>query len=97
MFRPPGVSWKIQDGPSVLVGHSYGGMVITDAGNAKNVAGLVYIAAFQPDQGESLVKLAQGKPVPNMRKDSLQATKDRILLPQSRGVSGAFRRRLAKG
>jgi pimeloyl-ACP methyl ester carboxylesterase len=67
---------EIQDGPSVLVGHSYGGMVITDAGNAKNVAGLVYIAAFQPDQGESLVELAQGKPVPNMRKDSLQATKD---------------------
>ena len=48
----------MQDGPSVLVGHSYGGMVITEAGNASNVAGLVYIAAFQPDAGETLLELA---------------------------------------
>lgn len=48
----------LQDGPSVLVGHSYGGMVITEAGNADNVAGLVYIAAFQPDAGENLFDLA---------------------------------------
>jgi len=48
----------LQDGPSILVGHSYGGMVITEAGNGSNVAGLVYIAAFQPDAGESLHDLA---------------------------------------
>lgn len=48
----------LQDGPSILVGHSYGGMVITEAGNASNVAGLVYIAAFQPDAGETLLDLA---------------------------------------
>jgi pimeloyl-ACP methyl ester carboxylesterase len=48
----------LQDGPSVLVGHSYGGMVITEAGNADNVAALVYIAAFQPDAGETLLSLA---------------------------------------
>ncbi len=40
-----------QDRPSVLVGHSYGGVVITEAGNHPNVAGLVYVAAFAPDAG----------------------------------------------
>src|SRR6266550_9103955 len=38
-----------QDGPTVLVGHSYGGVVITEAGNDPKVAGLVYVAAFAPD------------------------------------------------
>lgn len=42
-----------QSGPVLLVGHSYGGAVITEAGNAPNVAGLVYNAAFAPDAGES--------------------------------------------
>ena len=41
-----------QDGPVVLVGHSYGGAVITDAGTDPKVAALVYIAAFAPDKGE---------------------------------------------
>jgi pimeloyl-ACP methyl ester carboxylesterase len=43
-----------QDGPAILVGHSYGGAVITEAGRHENVAGLVYIAAFAPDAGESV-------------------------------------------
>jgi pimeloyl-ACP methyl ester carboxylesterase len=43
-----------QDGPVALVGHSYGGAVITEAGNNDNVAALVYIAAFMPDTGESV-------------------------------------------
>ena len=42
-----------QDGPVLLVGNSYGGVVITEAGNDPNVKGLVYVAAFQPDTGES--------------------------------------------
>src|SRR3954466_12828399 len=42
------------DGPAILVGHSYGGAVITEAGTHDKVAGLVYIAAFAPDQGESV-------------------------------------------
>lgn len=42
-----------QSGPVLLVGHSYGGAVITQAGNHPNVVGLVYIAAFAPDEGES--------------------------------------------
>jgi pimeloyl-ACP methyl ester carboxylesterase len=43
----------LADGPTVLVGHSYGGVVITEAGNDTKVVGLVYIAAFAPDAGES--------------------------------------------
>jgi len=50
-----------QDGPAILVGHSYGGVVVTEAGNDPKVAGLVYIAAFAPDKrrGTSLSGLAQ--------------------------------------
>ncbi|MDB5435564.1 MAG: Pimeloyl-ACP methyl ester carboxylesterase [Phenylobacterium sp.] len=43
-----------QDGPVILVGHSYGGAVITEAGTDPNVAGLVYVTAFAPDKGESV-------------------------------------------
>jgi len=43
-----------QDGPVILVGHSYGGAVISEAGNDAKVNGLVYIAAFAPDKGESV-------------------------------------------
>src|SRR5262245_62671604 len=48
-----------QEGPAILVGHSYGGVVITEAGNDPKVAGLVYIAAFAPDKGESVSALIQ--------------------------------------
>ncbi len=56
--------WVIdaQDGPVVLVGHSYGGAVITEAGAHPNVATLVYIAAFAPDKGESVNSLIAGFP-----------------------------------
>ena len=57
-----------QNGPVVLVGHSYGGVVITEAGNDPKVARLVYIAAFAPDSGESVSTLIKdpppGAPVP---------------------------------
>src|SRR5262249_54411069 len=43
----------LEEGPLLLVGHSYGGAVITEAGNDPNVIGLVYVAAFAPDAGES--------------------------------------------
>src|SRR3974390_2020648 len=55
----------LQQGPTLLVGHSYGGVVITEAGNAPNVVGLVYIAAFIPDQGESAIGLLSQGPAPN--------------------------------
>ena len=58
----------VQDGPAILVGHSYGGAVITEAGGHERVAGLVYITAFAPDQGESVSTLIAdpppGAPVP---------------------------------
>jgi pimeloyl-ACP methyl ester carboxylesterase len=57
-----------QNGPVILVGHSYGGVVITEAGNDPRVAGLVYITAFAPDKGESVSSLIKdpppGAPVP---------------------------------
>ena len=57
-----------QDGPVILVGHSYGGAVITEAGTHSNVAALVYITAFAPDKGESVNTLIAnpppGAPVP---------------------------------
>jgi len=51
-----------QNGPVILVGHSYGGAVITEAGNDPKVAGLVYISAFAPDKGESVSTLIKNPP-----------------------------------
>src|ERR1700748_3676585 len=51
---PPYQGLNDLDGPAVLVGHSYGGAVITEAGTHPNVAALAYIAAFAPDTGESV-------------------------------------------
>jgi pimeloyl-ACP methyl ester carboxylesterase len=62
-------------GDVLLVGHSYGGAVITEAGNDPKVAGLVYVAAFAPDAGESVGELS-GKP-------AADATKPPILPPQN--------------
>src|SRR5262245_16064476 len=57
-----------QDRPVILVGHSYGGAIITEAGNDPKVVGLVYVAAFAPDKGESVASLIKdpppGAPVP---------------------------------
>src|SRR5215204_874061 len=57
-----------QEGTTILVGHSYGGVVVTEAGNHPKVAGLVYIAAFAPAAGESVASLIEnpppGAPVP---------------------------------
>lgn len=59
---------NVQTKPVILVGHSYGGAVITESGTDPKVAGLVYITAFAPDSGESVIKLtsnpAPGAPVP---------------------------------
>src|ERR1700752_5138716 len=51
-----------QEGPVILVGHSYGGAIITEAGTDPKVVGLVYIAAFAPDKGESVSSLIKDPP-----------------------------------
>ncbi|HEY1449118.1 MAG TPA: alpha/beta hydrolase, partial [Caulobacteraceae bacterium] len=53
---------EAQDGPAILVGHSYGGVVISEAGADPKVKGLVYIAAFAPDAGESVSSLIANPP-----------------------------------
>jgi pimeloyl-ACP methyl ester carboxylesterase len=64
------------EGPAVLVGHSYGGMIITEAGNNAHVQNLVYVAAFQPDVGESVGKLGASLPP---AATSIVASKDGFL------------------
>jgi len=52
----------LEAGPLLLVGHSYGGVVISQAGNDPKVAGLVFVAAYAPDEGQSGLSLAQANP-----------------------------------
>jgi pimeloyl-ACP methyl ester carboxylesterase len=54
----------LETGPLLLVGHSYGGVVISQAGNDPKVAGLVFVAAYAPDEGQSGLSLAQANPTP---------------------------------
>src|SRR5271155_2822833 len=53
-----------EDGPLILVGHSYGGVVITEAGNDPKVVGLVYVAAFAPDAGQDITEISKPFPPP---------------------------------
>ena len=66
-----------QDGPVILVGHSWGGAVITQAGVSSKVAGLVYVAAFVPDKGETVLGMIQSGP---------QLPVNGILPPDDRGI-----------
>ena len=66
-----------QDGPTILVGHSWGGAVITEAGNHPNVASLVYVAAFQPDNGESALQWLQ---------TAAPAPENGVLAPDDKGI-----------
>lgn len=67
----------MQDGPAILVGHSWGGVVITEAGNHPKVAGLVYVAALQPDKGETALQLLQTAP---------PAPENGVLPPNDKGI-----------
>lgn len=75
--------------PVILVGHSYGGAVITEAGNDPKVAGLVYIDAFALDKGESVSALIKD-PVPGAPVPPLLAPKDGFLLLDKEKFSEAF-------
>lgn len=78
-----------QDGPVLLVGHSYGGAVITEAGNNAKVSGLVYVAAFAPDAGESAGSLAKPfGPTPGVAE--LRPIEDGFLVMTPKGVSEDF-------
>jgi len=80
---------NMQDGPVLLVGHSYGGAVITEAGNNPKVAGLVYVAAFAPDEGETLGSLAAKFP-PAPLVSELQPIADGFLMLTPKGVKESF-------
>ena len=66
-----------QDGPTILAGHSWGGAVITEAGNHPNVVALVYIAAFQPGEGESALQWLQ---------TAAPAPENGVLPPDDKGI-----------
>jgi pimeloyl-ACP methyl ester carboxylesterase len=75
--------------PVILVGHSYGGSVITEAGNDPKVRSLVYLAAFAPDVGESVAKLAEN-PVPGEPQAPLLPPEDGFLIVDPAKFPTAF-------
>jgi pimeloyl-ACP methyl ester carboxylesterase len=78
-----------QNGPVILVGHSYGGAVITESGNDPKVAGLVYITAFAPDKGESVSSLIKNPP-PNAPVPPILPPKDGFLLLDRAKFAASF-------
>ncbi len=78
-----------QDGPVVLVGHSYGGAIITEAGNHPKVARLVYVAAFGPDTGESLGTTAKDFAPPAVAPE-VRPIADNFLVLTKKGVTEDF-------
>jgi pimeloyl-ACP methyl ester carboxylesterase len=78
-----------QTGSVLLVGHSYGGVVVTEAGNDPKVAGLVYIAAFAPDAGESIQSLIQNPP-PGTAVPPILPPQDGFLLLDRSKFAAAF-------
>jgi len=79
----------LQDGPVLLVGHSYGGVVITEAGDDPKVAGLVYVAAFAPDLGQSAGDLSNQYPPPSGGKEIRPDSKGFLQLTD-KGVAEDF-------
>jgi pimeloyl-ACP methyl ester carboxylesterase len=78
-----------QVGPVLLVGHSYGGAVITEAGNNPKVPGMVYVAAFAPEEGETLGGMAAKYPTPPAYSEFRQVD-DGYLVPTEKGVWESF-------
>src|SRR5262249_13427316 len=78
-----------QTGPAILVGHSYGGVVITEAGTHPKVAGLAYIAAFAPDKGESVSSLIKDPP-PGAPGPPILPPQDGFLLLDKAKVAASF-------
>ena len=78
-----------QDGPVLLVGHSYGGAIITEAGNNPKVAGLVFVAAFGPDKGETLSDTGKGFPAPPIAGE-VRPIEDKFLVLTEKGIFEDF-------
>jgi pimeloyl-ACP methyl ester carboxylesterase len=80
---------NMQDGPVLLVGHSYGGAVITEAGNNPKVVGMVYVAAFAPEEGETLGGMASKFPTPPAYSEFRQI-EDGYLMLTPKGIAESF-------
>jgi pimeloyl-ACP methyl ester carboxylesterase len=78
-----------QDGPVVLVGHSYAGVVITEAGNDPKVVSLVYVAAFAPEAGQTISDLSKDYPKP-LYADELQTLGNGFLVLSPKGINQDF-------
>jgi pimeloyl-ACP methyl ester carboxylesterase len=78
-----------QDGPVLLVGHSYGGVVITEAGNDPKVVGLVYVAALAPSDGESVASITKPFP-PTPLGSEIRADADGFLTVTTKGIAEDF-------
>ena len=85
----------LEDGPVLLVGHSYGGAVITEAGNDPKVAGLVYVSAVAPDKGESAFGLITSVPTPI--DSELRPDKSGFLKLTPKGIAEDFAQDLPAG
>ena len=84
-----------QDGPVTLVGHSYGGVIITEAGNDPKVSALVYVAAFAPDAGQSIVDISKPFPPPPGPQTAAPVG-DGFLLLSHEGIETDFAQDLSK-
>lgn len=84
-----------QDGPAILVGHSYGGVVITEAGNDPKVVGLVYVAAFAPDAGQSILDITKPFPKP-IGLERVVPQPDGFLMLSPDGIETGFAQDLSK-
>ena len=84
-----------EDGPVILVGHSYGGVVITEAGNDPKVAGLVYVAAFAPDANQNITEISKPFPPPPGL-SMVKPLTDGFILLTPEGIETAFAQDLTK-
>jgi pimeloyl-ACP methyl ester carboxylesterase len=84
-----------QEGPVILVGHSYGGLVITEAGNDSKVTGLVYVAAFAPDANQTITEISKPFPPP-LGMSELTPLPNGFLLLSPEGIDTAFAQDLSK-
>lgn len=83
------------DGPTILVGHSYGGAVISEMGNDSKVKGLVYVAAFAPDIGESAFSVGKTVP-PSPAQEEMKPDSDGFLKLTSKGILEDFAQDLSE-